>query len=275
MTLQGQISIVIPCFNYGPMLLETLASIERVRIDSLAEVIIVNDGSTDPVTCDILSRLDTKKYIVVHQENRGPSAARNAGIEIARGQFILPVDSDDYLRRAYLDQGAEILRAKPDVGVVYGDWEYFGERTGRESPADFDWHSIVRWNYIAVCALYRKSVWESVGGYDEEVRHGYEDWDFWMRIGLRGWKFVHLDEIGFDYRARMGSRNSMAERRQQELAELIFAKPEYEFLKILREQSLQAEELSRVLESWEYRIGSSIVAPLRKIKRLLTRTGQQ
>lgn len=269
MMLQGKISIVIPCFNYGQLLLETLASIERVRIDSLAEVIVVNDGSTDPETCDILERLDAKKYIIIHQNNRGPGVARNAGIEIARGEFILPLDSDDYIHQGYLEHGPAILLAQPDVGVVYGDFEFFGESTGRQRiQPQFDWSSIVKSNYIPVCALYRKSAWELVDGYDEEMRSGYEDWDFWMRIGLRGWKFVHLDEVTFDYRIRKGTHNFGAIQRHWELADYIFGKPEYHILRVLRDQALKLEELSRKFRSLDYRVGHAIVAPIRGVKRI-------
>lgn len=269
MTLPGKISIVIPCFNHGPTLLETLASIERVRMDSLAEVIIVNDGSTDPETCRIFRELDTEKYIVVHQENRGLGRARNAGIEIARGEFILPVDSDNLIRRAYLDMGIAILIAEPDVGVVYGDQELFGERTERYRVAEFDWRSLVRANYIDACALYRKTAWESVGGYDEKMPiMGFEDWDFWMRAALRGWGFVHLDEIAFDYRVRTGSMLSGADRHRKQLIEYIFGKPEYEILRALRDQAVRLEELSQQFRSLDYRVGNVIVAPLRKISRI-------
>jgi glycosyltransferase involved in cell wall biosynthesis len=270
MSLQGKISIVIPCFNHGPMLLETLASIERVRIDSLAEVIIVNDGSTDPVTCRILRELDATKYIIIHQENRGLGRARNAGIEIARGEFILPVDSDNYIRRAYLDQGAAVLIAEPDVGVVYGDPEFFGESTGRSRIPEFDWCSLIRANYIDACALFRRTVWETVRGYDEKMpRMGVEDWDFWMRAALRGWKFVHLNEIAFDYRVRTGSMLSNTRQHIPKLLKHIFGKPGNELLRALRDQAEQLDKSSWILRSWDYRIGSAIVTPLRRVKRLL------
>lgn len=269
MTLQEKISIVIPCFNHGPMLLETLASIERVRIDSLAEVIIVDDGSTDPDTRRIFQELDSRKYTVLHQENRGLGGARNAGVAMARGEFILPVDSDNLIRRAYLDQAPAILRTRPEVGVIYGDRQLFGERTGRCRVAEFDWKPMVKDNYIDACALFRKSVWESVGGYDEKMpRMGFEDWDFWMRAALRGWKFVHLDEIAFDYRVRADSMISDTLHYRPELVEHIFSKPDFELPRALREQGKALDEVSRITNSLPYRMLSLFVAPLKKVKRL-------
>lgn len=216
------------------MLLETLACVERVRNDSVAEVIIVNDGSTDPTTCGIFQELDAEKYTVVHQRNEGLGRARNAGIEIAKGEFILPLDSDNLIRKAYLNRGVSFLLEHPDVGVVYGDAEYFGEKTGRWTVAEFDLRSLVNANYIDACALYRKSAWQSVGGYDEKMRMGWEDWDFWMRVALRGWKFFHLDEIAFDYRVRSGSMLSDTKRHVSELVAYIFDKPGNGILKALR-----------------------------------------
>ena len=269
MTLQGKISIVIPCYNHGAMLLETLASIEQVRIDSLAEVIIVNDGSTDPETRRIFAELDRQKYNIIDQENRGLGGARNAGVAMARGEFILPVDSDNRIRRAYLDQGLAILMKDAEVGVVYGDRELFGERTGRSRVADFDWKSMVIDNQIDACALYRKSVWESVGGYDEKMpRMGFEDWDFWMRVALRGWKFFHLNEIAYDYRVRTGSMISDTLQYRYELVDHIFNKPGFDLPRALREEIKAREQVAVISNSLPYRMLSSFVAPLRSMKKL-------
>lgn len=272
MSTNGKISIVIPCYNHGPMLLETLASIERVRTDSLAEVIIVNDGSTDPETRRIFEELDHQKYHIIDQENRGLGPARNAGVAMARGEFILPVDSDNRIRRAYLDQGLAVLMKDSDIGVVYGDREFFGERSGRDRVAEFNWKLMVRDNKIDACALYRKTVWESVGGYDEEMpRMGFEDWDFWMRVALRGWKFFHLDEIAYEYRVRSGSMISDTLQYRHELVEHIFNKPGFELPRALREQIKAMEELAVISNSLPYRVLSLFVPPLRKVKRMQLR----
>ncbi len=276
---KGKVSVVVPCYNYGLMLPETLASIERARSDVIAEIIVVDDGSDDETTRRIIQNLDAGRYKIIRQANQGLARARNAGIEVARGEFILPIDSDDLIRRAYFDQGVTVLLEDPEVGVVYGDPEYFGEKSGRWKLPEFDLRTLVKGNYITACSLFRRSVWDSVGGYDEKMRLGWEDWDFWMRAAFRGWKFIHLDEIAFDYRARRGSMSTEAMSRRADLVAYIFAKPENRLLKALRSQCEEAEALAHKIEalvqSKDYRVGRSIVNPLRKIKHLLFQPTEQ
>src|SRR5437762_7465958 len=153
---EGKVSIVIPCFNQGAMLREALASVEQVRNANLLEVIIVDDGSSEAETTRILDEATKGGYCVVSQPNRGPGAARNTGIRLAKGEFILPLDSDNRLRGVYLDEGVSLLKENPSIGVIYSDAEYFGEKTGRWHVQEFDLLSLIRKNFIDVCALYRK-----------------------------------------------------------------------------------------------------------------------
>ena len=271
--MNGRVSIVIPCFNHGRMLRETLESVERSRNANLAEVIIVNDGSTDEETCNYLDELAESNYRVIHQPNRGLAAARNAGIRTAQAEFILPLDSDNLIREPYLKRGVEVLIERTEIGVVYADAEFFGEKTGRRHFPDFDLRRIVIENYIDACALFRRSAWESVNGYDEEMRTGWEDWDFWMRLALRGWGFMHLDPIAFDYRVRRGQMGEDAAAHRLELTAYIFGKPEYRMLRIIREQGIELESLTaeyfRITNSMDYRVGRSIASPFKRLRRLL------
>ena len=275
-TLDGKVSIVIPCFNHGGMLRETLESVERARNANLAEVIIVDDGSTDPDTCAYFEELAYSPYKIISQPNRGLGPARNAGIEAAQGEFILPLDSDNCIRKCYLSSGVKLLLEQPNVGVVYGDAEYFGERSGRWHVADFDLRQMVESNYIDACALYRKCVWASVNGYDENMPWmGSEDWDFWMRIAIRGLRFEHLDEIAFDYRVRRGSMVEGARLHSSENRRHVFEKPENRVLNLLLEQANEAsrltERIRQIQSSRDYRFGRLLVDPIRRIKRLLIR----
>lgn len=275
-SIEGKVSIVIPCYNHGEMLREALASIERVRNANLAEVVIVNDGSTDSQTCKLFEELSSSEYVIFHQPNRGLGAARNAGVQRAKGEFILPLDSDNRLRKAYLTRGVETLRANLAVGVVYGDAEYFGEKTGRWEMREFDLARLAVVNYIDACALYRRSVWESVRGYDEKMPWmGWEDWDFWLRVAFQGWRFAHLNDITFDYRVRAGSMISETNLHRAELKSYIFNKAENRFFRLVRDQQMRMDtvvaELARIKGSKDYRLGRCIVDPVRRLKRLFQR----
>ncbi len=286
----GKVSIVIPCYNHGAMLREALASIEQVRNENLLEVIIVDDGSSDAETIRILKEAAQAGYCAMAQSNRGSGAARNTGIRLAKGEFILPLDSDNQLRDIYFNEGVSVLRRNSSVGVVYTDAEYFGERSGRWYVSDFNLLSLIRMNFIDTCALYRKELWEEVGGYDEhKPLSGWEDWDFWLRAAAHGGTFVHLSKIGFDYRVRADSQlvqmigfdcrvatemeNLMKPSpRLTELVNHIFGKPELACYKLIRETDEQVQQLRggirTIQNSSSYRLGRGLLAPARLLRKL-------
>jgi len=228
-----RLSIIIPCFNDGQFIQEALASAEAY-LDSIYEIIIVNDGSTDPFTNQVLSQLKSSGYRVIDQPNQGLSAARNTGIKLACGEYILPLDSDNRIRPSYIEKGIEVLDKFPDVAVVYGDVERFGEGIHdlQEIPnfnliyedasfsngfkaiqkvPDFNLSWLINHNYIDACAIFRKSAWEECGPYDVNMPFGcYEDWDFWLSIAKKGHKFYHVPEVLFEYRVRPISLSTAA-----------------------------------------------------------------
>lgn len=267
----GKVSIIIPCFNAGTMLCEALSSVEKVRNQSVIEVIIVDDGSSDADTIQILKESALAGHCVISQSNRGPAAARNAAIRLASGEFILPLDSDNRLRNVCIKEGASLLRDDPTIGVVYTDAEYFGEVSGRWNVPEFNLLSLIRRNFIDVCALYRKRLWEEVGGYDEQrLLMGLEDWDFWLRVTLLGSRFVHIPEIGFDYRVRKDSVIAQARPRGEEMANYIFGKSEMGSYKVIRELDQEVQNLTsrlRVIEgSRTYRLGRALLQPARLLR---------
>jgi hypothetical protein len=104
-----------------------------------------------------------------------------------------------------------ILDRAPKVGVVYGDREFFGELTGRQTTPEFTLQRLLLGNFIDACAVFRRAIWEECGGYDTEMpdQLGYEDWEFWLRLAKRGWEFLRIAEVVLDYRVRL---DSMSER---------------------------------------------------------------
>jgi glycosyltransferase involved in cell wall biosynthesis len=193
------ISVVIPCFNEGELVLAAVASVEDSEGVAF-ELVIVNDGCTDPLTMDVLGRLGTMGYRILDQTNRGVSAARNAGIRAARGRYILPLDAGNRIRPGCLQRATDVLDAAHEVGVVYGDAALFGERSGLWRLPEFNLDELVGGNRIGACAVFRRTLWEQCGGYDEHIEVGGEDWDYWLSIAETGCQFVHIPEVLLDYR---------------------------------------------------------------------------
>ena len=217
------LSVVIPCYNQGIFLKDALESLEKCNKE-LFEIIIVNDGSTDQFTNDYLLSLSNSGYHVVFQHNMGLGAARNTGIKLAKGEYILPLDSDNRIHPGYIEKGIEILAKDKATAVVYSKANYFGDKTGISEPGSFNLQRLMIGNYIDACAVVRKSVIESVGMYDNMKIMGYEDWDLWLRIAFAGYKFHYIEEPLFDYRVNAGSmmKNLNADIKKQNEIEAYF-----------------------------------------------------
>jgi GT2 family glycosyltransferase len=202
------LSIVIPCHDDGEFLVEAVASAERAAAER-SELLVVNDGSREERTLEVLDVLRRAGYTVIDQEQGGVAAARNRAIREARGRYLLPLDADNRLRPGFPAAAVSILDAEPAVGVVYGDREEFGFRSGTVGTPEFDLDGLLRANFIDACAVVRREVWEQCGGYDGTMpAQGWEDWELWICAAERGWRFHRLPGITFDYRVRPGSISS-------------------------------------------------------------------
>jgi glycosyltransferase involved in cell wall biosynthesis len=240
---QPKVSVVVTCYNLGAFLEEALASVPQ-RPD--VETIVVDDGSTDQETVRVLDGLDQQHFTVIRQPNMGLAKARNNGVRAARGRYIIPLDADNRLRTAMVDMGIAVLDAQPEVDVVYGDAQYFGERDARWTVGPFDFKLLIERNRIDACAVFRKALWERAGGYDEHMPvMGYEDWDFWLRSTVAGARFHYEETIFFDYRVRGGSMLTNTMKNRPLLVRYMFAKRELNFLEGLRQAYLDAEERER------------------------------
>jgi glycosyltransferase involved in cell wall biosynthesis len=257
------------------MLREAVASVTRLQRPDV-ELIVVDDGSTEEATLAEMRLLSSQGINVFRQENKGLGSARNAGIRMARGEFILPLDSDNHVRECYFVAGVEVLKKHPTVGVVYGNVQHFGEKSAIWQLQEFDLLRLTKANFIDACALYRKTVWESIQGYDEKMPWmGFEDWDFWLRAAVCGWGFAHLNEIAFDYRVRSGSMLETTNRHTEELLAYIFGKPQNQAAKLIRQMGLEfiplRQRVRQLENSRDYRLGRLLVEPLRRIKRICWR----
>lgn len=201
-----KVSVVIPCYNHGDFLPETLDSLQAQTFTDY-EIIVVNDGSTDEATISMLQSIARTNTRVIHTVNMGVSAARNRGITEASGEYILPLDADDKIGPSYLELTVNVLEARPEVAIVYCERMLFGEREGIELLPEYDSRALLVDNCIYPAALFRKADWKAVGGYNESMIYGWEDWDFWIALSSLNRQVVKIPEPLFFYRVRSTSRD--------------------------------------------------------------------
>ena len=214
-----RVAVVIPCFNDGGMATEAVASIQE---DEPVEIALVDDGSSDAGTLQTLEKLEGQGVTVIHQENRGVPAARTAGLRATTAPYVFPLDADDQAVPGTLGLMADLLDARPDVAVCFGDYEEFGSHEAvRVLPDRLDPYRVAFANEYAISALFRREALEEIGGWEvhgHDIR-GYEDWHVWMSLAERGKVGVHVGSGTLGYRRRIhGSRLlTSARKRHREL----------------------------------------------------------
>lgn len=198
------LSVVIPTFNQGTLLVDAVASVERCAPG--AELLIVDDGSSEPESLRILARLREAGFAVLSQTNQGLSSARNRGFAEAHGTWVFPLDDDNRLLPGWID--AALAGADSRVAVIHGNWREFGQREGLRTPPPLDIDRMLVVNSIDAGALIRRAAWRAVGGYDHGLRC-LEDWEFWIALLSAGWTFSYFEgepgQAAFEYRVRPGS----------------------------------------------------------------------
>lgn len=198
------ISLIVPCYNQAQYLDECLQSVLDKTYQDW-ECIIVNDGSpdnTEGVAQKWLEKDARFKYF--YKENGGLSSARNFGIDKAEGEWILPLDCDDYISVDYLNLAKNHF-VDNDLKVIYCEAQKFGTITEKWNLDDFSLEKLAAGNLIFCTAFFRKEDWIKIGGYDENLLHGLEDWDFWISLLKNGGKVLRLAETCFFYRIKDNS----------------------------------------------------------------------
>ncbi|MEA2633969.1 MAG: hypothetical protein QOH92_736 [Chloroflexota bacterium] len=197
-------AIVIPCYNDQEFLPQAIAS---VRSQEPCELVVVDDGSTDPAMLRLLDSLSADGVQVVHQRNAGPAAARMAGVAVSRAPYVLPLDADDLLGPGSVAALANALDAEPTAGVAWGDLELFrpsGARLTARGPQALDPWLITYLNELPLSALFRRELLVGSGGY--QLREGYEDWDLWMALAERGVRGMRVPTVVERHREHGGRR---------------------------------------------------------------------
>lgn len=204
------LSIIIPCYNQSKFIRETLDCLTRQTISDW-ECIMVDDGSSDD-TLKIMKEYSLKdpRYIAISQANGGPASARNNAIRHSHGKYILPLDSDDLIDPSYAEKAIAYLENHPDTKLVYCQAEYFGFKKGAWDLDPYDYEKLLWGNMIFCSAVYRRSDYDKTTGYNEGMRDGNEDWDFWLTLLRKEDKVYQIPKVLFFYRQHSVSRNTNA-----------------------------------------------------------------
>jgi glycosyltransferase involved in cell wall biosynthesis len=214
-----RITVIVACFNDGPIAHEAVASLDG---QEPVELVVVDDASTDPATAKALDALrDRRINVLRHEVNQGLSAARMTGLRATSGPFVFPLDSDDLVAPGALTLLAEALQSRPELAVVFADYAEFGTRRRMVTvPARLDPYRVAYRNEYPVSSMFRRSALERVGGWrDVAGLVGYEDWNLWMTLAEHGEQGVHVGAGTVALQRRMhGSRMlGDASRRHREL----------------------------------------------------------
>lgn len=189
-TIDRAVTVIIPCYNHADKLERSIGSVAAQTVK--AGVIVVDDGSPDDVP-GAVEKLREKypdlKIELVQQDNKGLAAARNTGFSKAKTGWVIPLDADDRIEPKFIEKTLE-MQEGTSADVVYTDvtTDNYGFVNMQFQPN----HLTVRNTVVCTC-LTRKDLWEKVGGYDESMRLGFEDWEFWIRCVQAGGRFVKAD----------------------------------------------------------------------------------
>lgn len=255
------VSVVVPVYNMERFIAETLDSVLASDYPNF-EVVAVDDGSTDG-SAAILDRYAARdpRMRVLRQPNGGVCRARNHAVSEARGEFILPVDSDDRISPTAISDAVAVMAADPEVRAVIPRAEFFGDRTGEWRLPDYSPELLARKNMIPISALYRREDWVRVGGYCEQTV-AREDWIFWISVLEHGGKVVRLPETGLYYRVREGSKRKSDRKLKRKVIEVLNRRnPEFFErylggpLRYFRSWSRMLNRLSRLLHPRRIFIG--------------------
>ena len=277
MKTEPLVSVIIPCYNDHLFISQAIESVNGQDYKNV-EIIIIDDGSGFE-TKQVLKNVKQKNIQVLHQENLGPSAARNKGIKESKGDYFLTLDADDFFEPSFLRKALEILISNESVGIVSCWYNTIKNNKIKEvcKLEGGNVNTIIFNNGASGNSLYRKQCWIDVGGYDEKMVEGYEDWEFHIRIVELNW-IIHIIEAAlFNYRDKDNSRNKQANKfHKMALHRYIYLKHRHlyfenfevtidRFLNNFAELELRGQNLK---SSKEFKIGSFVLIPFKFFKNL-------
>lgn len=273
------VSAIIPCYNSQATIGRAITSLltQTVAID---QIIVINDGSTDE-SLQVVQDLQQKhsSIIVIDQENNGVCAARNAGIEQAKGTYLLTLDADDYFEDTFVEKALKKFEEDDRYGAVMCGYVRVvnGKKILPYIPPEITLASCLMNNGALSCLLFKKDAVVKAGLYDEALKLGYEDWDLNIRILKEGYRYGVVREVLFNYTDTAFSRNDHAESKDLELRMQLFDKyredykqhDAYFFKEFIKENHRLRKENQRIKNSRSFKWSHSIITFVEGLKKIV------
>lgn len=205
--LQSKITVIVTSYNYAQFIIDALESVSKQTFHDF-ECIILDDGSIDN-TKEIVTKWIKKdnRFKYFYQENTGVSKARNNAIKKASSEYILPLDADDKIGENYLEECFNAIRFNREVKIVYGQSYLLNNPYKKFNLDNYNFEDLLYKNMLHCTSLFRKKDWERIGGFDEKLTVGLEDWEFWIHLLKGGGKVVKISKCKFYYRIKEQSLN--------------------------------------------------------------------
>ncbi|WP_102783200.1 glycosyltransferase family A protein [Thalassospira sp. GB04J01] len=205
------VSVVIPCYNGHAFLDQVVQSVFNQTVKPL-EIIIVDDGSDNPETIKFLDEISSR-VLLIRQENKGLPRARNVGFAAAKGEYILPLDCDDWLEPEFLEMGLKLITENEGIDFMFS-WMSLEAESSGVLEKHYNFFEQLFLNQLPYCILQPRKIWEDLGGYDELMRKGYEDWEWNIRLGKAGYKGGVIKRPLFHYRVQSTAMLASISRRK-------------------------------------------------------------
>ncbi len=255
------IEAVVTSFNQGSMILEAVESLcaQTLLPDS---IIIADDGSTDENSLRMLAEIEKNTELpvpvmVYYQKNRGVSAARNAGIRQARAPMVLVLDGDDRLRPEYIESVSRLLRDNPSMAAASSWMHAFGVFDADICPGGGNITAFLSRNCCPAAHILRRDLFEQCGGYDESMRSGFEDWEFFLSLletSADAWIGI-VEKPLIEYRTAPSSSNIKSMKKRPVLMRYIIEKHQESYHSHLADALLGMEAVSDFrLCGWEQEV---------------------
>ena len=251
MSAEPKVSVLIPCHDLGRFLDEAVESVlQQTRQDF--EILVVDDGSTDAATRELLASYERPRTRVLTTPHRGLARARNLALEHAAGEYVCALDADDRLEPTFLEKTVAALERDPSLTFVSCWLRTFGDEDWVWRQERCDLAAVLAEDTVLTAAPVRRQAVLAAGGWDPGMpAPGYEDWDLWITLLERGARGEIVPEVLFAYRRRPGSMSEQYQCAETHLALWAYlvakhrASYERHLFEVLERREADAAELLR------------------------------